>query len=162
MRMRAITLAAAAFLIASAAARAADTTVLRCVDPGGRVLYTDVPCRNAAVVELYPGAADPAAAQRLRQAQAMLDAGMDKRRAEDARDAERREAFAQARDAALAAQPPEVVPVVDYWPVYGGYVVPIGPRPHHGGSPKHVGPSKPRPPSGGKAPRPSRAEPPRR
>jgi Domain of unknown function (DUF4124) len=162
MMVRPITLAAAAFLIASPAARAADTSVFRCVDPGGRVLYTDVPCRNAAVVELHPGAADPAAAQRLRQAQAMLDAGMDKRRAEDARDAERREAFAQARDAALAAQPPEPAPVVDYWPVYGGYVGPIRPRPHHGVSPKHVGPSKPRPPTGGKPPHPPRTEPPRR
>jgi hypothetical protein len=121
------------------------------------VLYTDVACRNAAVVELHPGTADPAAAQRLRQAQATLDAGMDKLRAEQARDTERRDAYALARDAALASQPP--APVVDYWPIYGGFVGPVRSRPHHGVPPRHIGPSKPRPPGGGNAPRPMRTEP---
>ena len=155
-------MATAALLLASPVARAADTAVFRCVEPGGRVLYTDVPCRNAAVVELHPGTADPAAAQRLKQAQATLDAGMAKLRAEEARDAERAEAFALARAAALASQPPAPAPVADYWPVYGGYVGPIRPRPHHGVSGRPIGPSKPRAPAGGKAPRPPRHELPRR
>ena len=162
MTLRLTAMATVALLIASPLVRAAEITVFRCVEPGGRVLYTDVPCRNAALVELHPGTADPAAAQRLRQAQATLDAGMDKLRAEQARDAERAEAFAQARAAALAMQPPpEPAPVADYWPLYGGYVGPIRPRPHHDAPPRHVGTSKPRPPDGAKPPRHPRTERPR-
>jgi uncharacterized protein DUF4124 len=161
MTFRFAAMAIAALLTASPLVRAAETTVFRCVEPGGRVLYTDAPCRNAAVIELHPGTADPAAAQRLKQAQATLDAGMDKLRAEQARDAERAEAMAQARAAALASQPPESAPALDYWPLYGGYVGPIRPRPHHDASPRHVGSSKPRPPAGAKPPRPPRTERPR-
>lgn len=155
-------LATAAILLAPPVARAADAAVFRCVEPGGRVLYTDVPCRNAVVVDLHPGTADPAAAQRLKQAQAALDAGMARLRADEARDAERAEAYALSRAALSAAQPPAPEPAADYWPVYGGFVGPIRPRPPHGVSPKPIAPWKPRPPQAGAKPlRPPRAEPPR-
>ena len=158
----AIALAAAVLLVAPPVARGADTAVFRCVEQGGRVLYTDVPCRNAVVVDLHPGTADPAAAQRLKQAQATLDAGMARLRADEAREAERAQAYALSRAAALAAQPPEPAPVADYWPVYGGFVGPIRPRHHHGVSPRPIGPGKPRPPqSGAKPPRPPRTDAPR-
>lgn len=135
----------------------ADTAVFRCTEPGGRVLYTDYPCRNADLVELHPGKADPAAAARLARAQAALDAGMGQRRAEDARDAARRAAFADARDLAAAAQPPApaTVPVDDYAPVYWGTV---WPQYRHGKPPRNIGPPAGRPPM---APTPARSAAPR-
>jgi hypothetical protein len=135
----------------------ADTTVFRCTEPGGRVLYTDYPCRNANVVELHAGKADTAAAARLARAQAALDAGMEQWRAEDARDAARRAAFADARDLAAAAQPPAPVPVDDYGPVYWG-LGPVWPQHLRDKPPRRLGPGTGRPPV---APMPARSPTPR-
>ena len=158
---RSMQVAVAAMGLAAASACAADTTVYRCVE-SGRVLYTDFPCRNAAKLEIDPGKADPAATRRLAEAQAALDAGMVQWRADDARDAARQEALAAAREAARAAAPPEPQPVADdYWPIYGGYVGPVRPRPrpHHAVPPRHDRHGMTMPPANGKPPRPPRVEP---
>jgi hypothetical protein len=148
----------AAWLIA-ASAGAAETTVYRCVE-SGRVLYTDYPCRNAKKLEIDPGSADPAAARRLADAQAALDAGMARWRADEAREAARREALAEA-DAARAMAAPEPVQFADgYWPWYGAYVGPVRPRPHRAVPLRHDRPGMARPPSNNnKPPRPPRIEP---
>ncbi len=130
----------------------AQTSVYRCVEPGGRVLYTDYACRNGEVVELHPGKADPDAAKRRADAQATLDAGMDRRRADEAREAERRAALADAQALARASQPPappEPAPVLDYWPLYGGYVGPVRPHPR---PPLAHPPTRPKPPGTGRPP----------
>ncbi len=148
-----------AWLIA-APAGAADTTVYRCVE-NGHVLYTDYPCRNAARLEISPGSADPAAAQRLADAQAALDAGIAKWRADKARETARQEALAF--EAARVMATPEPLAVADdYWPWYGGgaYLAPVRSRPHRVVPLRHDRPGMTRPPSnGGKPPRPPRIEP---
>jgi hypothetical protein len=122
--------AAIALLLAVCADAASEATVYRCVEPNGRVLYTDVACSNADIVELHPGKADPAAAQLLAYAQGVLDAGMEQLRAQQAQEAERNAAMAAAR-AAQAPPPPQPVDVADtYWPVYG-FVPTVRPRPPH-------------------------------
>ena len=149
-------------LLALPGSGAAETPVYRCVE-GGRVLYADYPCRNAEVVELHPGTADPEAGRRRAQAQATLDAGMEQLRAEKAREADRRAAIADAEAYAWAAPFPEPIagPAVESWPVFGGYYGPVRPRPnapgvkprdraHSGGRPQ--GSQGARPPTGGKPP----------
>jgi hypothetical protein len=151
-------MAAVALLLAVRANAAGEATVFRCVEPNGRVLYTDVACRNADVVELHPGKADPAAAQLLAYAQGVLDAGMERLRAQQAQEAERNAALAAAWAAQAPSQPPQPVDVADtYWPVYG-FVPTVRPRP------PHVVPIRDRPPNGrpqrpGKAPPPPRPMP---
>jgi len=129
-------LAAAALMLAPAPGRTADTTVYRCPDGKGRVLYTDVPCRNAEVVDLRPGEAAPGAAQRLAAAQAELDAGMQAYRAAEAAAAAQRAATAFVPMSPYAAPPIADAPYEDfgYWPWYGGGLLN---RPDH----------RPRPPS---------------
>jgi len=138
-------LAAAALLLAAAGARAADTTVYRCPDGKGRVLYTDVPCRNAEVVDLRPGEAAPGAAQRLAAAQAELDAGMQAFRAAEAAAAAQRAATAFVPMSPYAAPPVADTPYEDfgYWPWYGGGVLDRPDhRPRPPARPPHVQPVK--------------------
>ena len=150
---------AGGWLIA-ATASATDTTVYRCVE-SGRVLYTDYPCRNASKLEINPGSADPAAARRLADAQMELDAGMAKWRADEAREAARREALAL--ETARAMPTPDPLAVADgYWPWYGGgaYLGPVRPRPNRAVPLRHDRPAMTRPPSNSnKPPRPPRVEP---
>jgi len=111
----------------------ADSQVFRCVQDDGRILYTDTPCRNGAVVDLHPGKADPAAAQRLADARAELDAGMAQRRAADARAAAQAAAYLPAGNAVAQAPPQYDEPVYGLYGGYGyGYVnprPPVRPRP---------------------------------
>jgi len=143
MKMQPMRLVAAVFatlaLLAMAPARA-DSQVFRCVQDDGRILYTDTPCRNGAVVDLHPGKADPAAAQLLAAARAELDAGMAQRRAADARAAAQAAAYSPAGNAMTQAPQQYDDPV---YGLYGGYGYGYGyvnPRPP-------VRPRPPRPPA---------------
>lgn len=134
-------LAGAFLAVASSGTAAADAPVFRCAQPDGRVLYTDVPCAGGAQVDIHPGKADPAAAERLARAQALLDAAAAQRKADLAREAAQRQQYAQMRDAAAAAAAAATPPDTsgygfDYYgsgygyvPVYGGSVKPRPPRP---------------------------------
>jgi hypothetical protein len=88
------------------AAIAEAATVYRCRDAAGHVLYADVPCTNAVVVELPESRADPRAIERLQrdvaafhERQALRDAA-----ARGERERARREADAEAARRAEAAQ----------------------------------------------------------
>src|SRR2546423_15618859 len=66
----AFALGLATALVATAAA--AETRVYKCTQDG-IALYTDLPCKDAALVDIHPGVADPTARERLERAQAALD-----------------------------------------------------------------------------------------
>ena len=140
----ALLVAIAALVLAPDAVLAADTTVYRCPDGNGRVLYTDVPCRNAEVVDLRPGEAAPGAAQRLAAAQAELDAGMQAYRAAEAAAAAQRASAAFVPMSPYAALPVADAPYEDfgYWPWYGGPLNRPDHRPRPPTWPPHVTPVK--------------------
>jgi hypothetical protein len=143
---------AAIALMASAPLESHAAEIYRCAEGDGRVLYTDFPCPGGGRVEIHPGKADPAAADRLAQAQATLDAGAAQRRAQQAREAAQREQASQMRDAAAAAEssaPPYDTALGDgygygYLPAYSGWSKPR--RPHRPPAPlpppKRVVPAK--------------------
>ena len=97
-------LASAVTLIALASAASAQggaaTSVYRCKQPSGAIAYQDFPCKGGVTVDIKPDAADPAAIERLRRAQAEFDRSYAQRRAADAAQ-QRREA---------APRPPEPLP----------------------------------------------------
>lgn len=104
--------AAAVALLTLAVALSIDasaTRVYRCSD-AGRVSYSDVPCKDAAIVDLPNDRAAPDAAERLRRDQQMLDATAAERRArmaqDDAARAAQRAQSQAAREAMLAEQAP--------------------------------------------------------
>jgi len=133
---RAVVLALAA--LAAAIDAGATTRVYRCTE-AGRVIYTDVPCKDAAVVDLPADRAAPDAAERLRHDQQMLDSAAAERRArvaqEDAARAAQRAQSQAAREAMLAEQAP--ADMATPYGVYDGiYYVdaprrrpPLAPRP---------------------------------
>jgi hypothetical protein len=55
--------------------------VYRCRAADGAVTYQDYPCKGGVAVDIKPDAADPAAIQRLRRAQARFDQSLAQRRA---------------------------------------------------------------------------------
>ncbi|HET8877430.1 MAG TPA: hypothetical protein VFO53_13960 [Casimicrobiaceae bacterium] len=79
----AFALAQAVLAFASAAVAQNDPAapVYRCKAPGGAVTYQDYACKGGIAVDIKPDAADPAAIQRLRQAQARFDRSLAQRRA---------------------------------------------------------------------------------
>jgi len=68
-----------------------EAAVYRCAQPDGTPLYSDYPCQGGAVVDIHPGAADPAARERLSRAQAELDRAAVERRAREQFEAAQRE-----------------------------------------------------------------------
>lgn len=113
--------------VAEAAEADAATTVYKCAQASGTVLYADYPCKGGVVVEIKPDAADPDAIERLRRAQEAFDRSMARRNADEERATQRREALEQRRREMEAAQSlvqaatDEAYP--GYLPAYG-YAVP--------------------------------------
>jgi hypothetical protein len=110
-------------------AASASTRVYRCTE-AGRVIYTDVPCKDAAVVDLPADRAAPDAVERLRRDQQMLDAAAAERRSrvaqEDAARAAQRAQSQAERDAMLAQQ--ASVDAATPYGVYDGIYVVDSPR----------------------------------
>jgi hypothetical protein len=115
----------------------ASTRVYRCTD-AGRVVYTDVPCKDAAIVDLPADRAAPDATERLRRDQQMLDAAAAERRTrvaqEDAARAAQRAQSQAARDAMLAEQAP--VDMATPYGVYDGLYYVDAPRRRPGLAPR--------------------------
>lgn len=90
----------AAFVFCSPAAG----QVYKCTQEGGRVLYSDVPCKGGAVVDVHAGTANPAAVRELARDNAAFDRKMAARRAaEDQAELRRRQLDTQL-ELARAAQ----------------------------------------------------------
>ena len=71
-----------AFAFASVAAAQNDAApVYRCRQANGAVTYQDYACKGGVAVDIKPEAADPAAINRLRRAQAEFDRSLAQRRA---------------------------------------------------------------------------------
>ena len=110
---------------ASAAAQATGAPVYRCVEPGGKVLYADFPCKGGAQVDIRPGAPAPDATERLARARDELDRAAARRQASDDAAALQREALAlrrQEMDVARYADSGTYPPDASYLSGYGyGY-----------------------------------------
>jgi len=81
----------AAFAPLLLVASGAESAIYRCAQPGGAVLYSDIPCEGAKVVDIQPGSADPNARERLARVQAELDRAAADRRAREQFEEARRE-----------------------------------------------------------------------
>jgi hypothetical protein len=130
----ALSMAVALGLIACGSA-AADAPIYKCAQAGA-VLYADFPCNGGAILDIHPGVADPAANARLQRAQAELDKGAARRRAEEELAAQRAEVERMRYDAAVPRNAPEPdmsYPDVAYGLVLGGY----GRAPHRRPGPPH-------------------------
>jgi hypothetical protein len=117
---------------------AAETPVYKCMQDGV-ALYTDTPCKDAALVEIHPGVADPAARVRLERAQAALDRSAVRRKANEELESARRDEIASLRREAEAVRSPIEAPVAypdaGYVPAWG-YYSPA--RPHRARPPKRL------------------------
>ncbi len=100
-----IAVAALVFVsVASVADGNADTTVYKCTQASGAVLYADYPCKGSVIVDIQRGAADPDATRRLERARAELDQAAARREANEEIAAIRRQELSQQRREAEAAQ----------------------------------------------------------
>ena len=103
-----------------ARAQTADAgAIYRCRQANGAITYQDYPCKGGVTVEIKPDAADPAAIERLRHAQAEFDRAFAQRQAAEAMDAFRRDELARDRAAAApgyneAPAPPPATDLSDY------------------------------------------------
>jgi hypothetical protein len=89
---------------AGAATEVAPSSVYKCRQPNGTVLYQDYACKDGVVVDIKPDAADPAAIRRLERAQAEDQREAARRRAREASEERHREALERMRSEAEAAQ----------------------------------------------------------
>ena len=89
---------------ASAAAQSTTAPVYRCVEPGGRVLYADYPCKGGARVDIRPGVPAPDATERLARARDELDRAAARRQAIDDAAALQRQALNQRQQELDAAR----------------------------------------------------------
>ena len=114
--------ASLALVSVSVAGAAGDTTVYRCTQANGAVLYADYPCKGGVAVDIRPGAPDPDATQRLERVRAELDRAAARRQANEDIAAIRREELYQRRLEAEAAQSAELAvnpSDLIYGPAYG-------------------------------------------
>src|SRR5690242_6046652 len=81
------TLCSALACDADAASDVAQSSVYKCRQANGAVLYQDYACKDGVVVDLKPDAADPAAIRRLERAQAESEREAARRRASEASEA---------------------------------------------------------------------------
>jgi len=139
--MNSISLSAFALWLAtvfSITSVAAETPVYKCMQDGV-ALYTDTPCKDAALVDIHPGVADPAARARLERAQAALDRGAVRRKANEELELARRNEIASLRREAEAMrgsmEPPVAYPDAGYVPAWG-YYSPA--RPHRARPPRRL------------------------
>jgi hypothetical protein len=124
-----------------AAASAADAPIYKCVQANGAVLYTDFPCNGGAILDIRPGNADPAANERLQRAQAELDKGAARRRADEELATQRAEAERLRYDAGGPRGDPEPdmnYPGVAYGLVLDGHGRSMHRRPGLPGTPKRL------------------------
>lgn len=92
-------------IVVAAFASTAGATIYKCTQSGGTVLYSDIPCKDGAIVDVRPGEADPGAIERLERERVEFERNMVTRRAADEAAAVRREALnAQLRQAEAAQQ----------------------------------------------------------
>jgi hypothetical protein len=115
----ALPLAVAVLAFSSTAAAQNDAApVYRCKAPGGAITYQDYPCKGGVAVDIKPDAADPAAIERLRRAQARFDRSLAQRRAAEETTRrellERRRAIVPAPDYGDDARPPDATEVPGY------------------------------------------------
>ena len=95
------------FVVAAAALAGvpnAHAQVYKCIQPGGRVLYSDVACQGGAIVDANGGAPSPAAVRQLAHDNAAFDRKMEARRNAEDMAAIHREQLDAQRAAAEAAQ----------------------------------------------------------
>jgi hypothetical protein len=151
MRAALLLLVGSTALLGTASAFA---TVYKCAQEGGRVMYSDVPCKGGTVVDVDAGAPNAAAIARLAQDNAAFDRQMALRRAAEERAALERQQLNAQLEAAQAAQSMADAAVDDryyYAPAYG--VVPTAPRKRHKRhehkppTPEHRIPGSAQPPS---------------
>ena len=113
--------------VASTAGANGDTTVYRCTQASGAVLYADYPCKGGVIVEIRPGDADPRATERLARVRSELDRAAAQRKADEEIAAYGREQLNQWRREAEAAQIPPASTYArdfEYGPGYG-YSAPL-------------------------------------
>jgi hypothetical protein len=120
-------------LVGNEAAGAPGAPIYKCAQANGAVLYADYPCIGGEVLDIHPGAADPAASDRLARAQAELDRGAARRKANEALAAARREEAERMRLEAEFARGPGDAAMANAYPdaTYGPVWVYSGPPSHH-------------------------------
>lgn len=123
---RALRVAGAAlgfFALTAAAAQNAATTVYRCTQADGAVLYADYPCTGSVVVDIKHDAIDPAAGERLERARSEFDRAAARRKADEEIAALYQDELNQRRGAldavASDADSATAMPGVPYVAVYG-------------------------------------------
>ena len=110
---------------ADAASDVAQSSVYKCRQANGAVLYQDYACKDGVVVDLKPDAADPAAIRRLERAQAESEREAARRRASEERSRAARERLLSEAEASQDYTPQMETVYVPAYPYY----VPRG-RPH--------------------------------
>jgi hypothetical protein len=126
--------------VSAAGVAVADTTVYRCVQAGGTVLYADYPCKGGAIVDIQPGVANPGAVQRLERAGVAFDRAAAIRKAGEENAAIRREELNQRRIESAAAQraaEDASNPVEMYGPAYAVVVPRVKHRANHRNPVRH-------------------------
>jgi hypothetical protein len=85
-------------------AASAAAQVYKCTQDGGRVLYSDMPCKGGAAVDVRAGTANPAAVTQLARDNAAFDRKMAARRAAEDQAEFRRQRLDAQLETAKAAQ----------------------------------------------------------
>lgn len=139
-------------IVVAAYASTAGAAVYKCTEPGGQVLYSDIPCKGGAVVDVRAGEADPGAIDRLERERVEFERNMSLRRAADEAAAIRREALnAQLREAEAAQRMAEAAAnsAPQYYVPAFGFVAPRLKRHAHSHkvtrAPRHNVPASPVP-----------------
>ena len=152
MTMRKIScFTAVALLSLSSGLLGAQGPIYKCTEADGTLLYSDYPCGDGTVVDVYPGSADPNAKERLARAQFELDRAAAARSVNEREAAARREELRQLREQSEAAQN-MAEPVSNGYDIFYGTGYGDGlygggrmQRPNfHGGGPGHRGSPKAR------------------
>lgn len=121
-----VRIASAALCFVALSARAVEngaTTVYKCTQANGAVLYTDYACKGSVVVDIKRDAVDPAAGERLENAQAEFDKAAVRRKADAEMAALHRDESNQHRRAleaaASGADSASATPDLPYGTAYG-------------------------------------------
>jgi hypothetical protein len=85
-------------------AASATAQIYKCAQEGGRVLYSDMPCKGGAAIDVRVGTANPAAVTQLARDNAAFDRKMAARRAAEDQAEFRRQQLNAQIEAAKAAQ----------------------------------------------------------
>jgi hypothetical protein len=121
--------AAVLALSVSGAGRAASTVVYRCLDAHLGVVYTDVPCKDGAPLDVHTGEVDPAAVAKLERAREALDQSAAQRISDERRLAGQKELLAAQLPREAAESPNADGMYADGQYAYG-LAGPVSARPH--------------------------------